>query len=465
MQRTLEELILALRGGGLEPGLSECIDALHAVRMVGLERRDDLREALGSTLAKNEVSREIFDDVFDRFFSFSAFSNLASNDAPAATVGDTPEGLERPDDPAPAVPADGLLRMIETGDRAGLARRLRAAEKTTGLTGAWLFTQRGLYTRRIMEAMGSGLLSAEETELERNASHQAAPPAAALRLVRLRQAREVLFREVRDHVARQLALYGTAASIKLRDSALTNESMARIERRDFDRVQRLVRKLARRLAARHSLRNRRRNSGRLDVRRTLALSAPYGGLMFETRWKDRVVEKPRVIAICDVSRSVQAHARFLLLLLYSLRDVLPDLRSFAFTHRLVDVSDRFDQDAPELAIERVLDQVGGTGTNYGTMLRDFAAQELPRVDRRTSVIFLGDARNNRADPQIEVMRVLHKRARRVVWLNPEPRSFWSLGDSEMPRYAPCCHVVRECGTLAQLERAVDGLLRSTGGNG
>lgn len=463
MQRTLEELILALRGGGLEPGLSECIDALRAARMVGLERRETLREALGSTLAKSEVSREIFDDVFDRFFSFAAFRCLASDHAPAAASLDAQDDPERHDGPSPAVPADGLLRMIETGDRAGLARRLRAAEKSTGLTGAWLFTQRGIYTRRIMEAMGSGLLSAEETELERSAPQAGSP--AALRLVRLRQAREVLFREVRDHVARQLALYGTAASTKLRDSALTNESLARIERRDFDRVQRLVRKLARRLAARHSLRNRRRNSGRLDIRRTLALSAPHGGLMFETRWKDRVVEKPRVIAICDVSRSVQAHARFLLLLLYNLRDVLPDLRSFAFTHRLVDVSDRFDQDSPELAIERVLDQVGGTGTNYGTMLRDFAAQELRRVDRRTSVIFLGDARNNRADPQIEVMRALHKRARRVVWLNPEPRSFWSLGDSEMPRYAPCCHVVRECGTLAQLERAVDGLLRSTGGNG
>ena len=145
--------------------------------------------------------------------------------------------------------------------------------------------------------------------------------------------------------------------------------------------------------------------------------------------------------------------------------MLPDVRSFAFTHRLVDVSGHFDRDPPHIAIERVLDQVGGTGTNYGTMLRDFATQELPKVDRRTAVIILGDGRSNRAEPEVEVMRELHKRARRVVWLNPEPRSFWALGDSEMPRYAPHCHTVRECGTLVQLERAVDNLLRNTGSNG
>lgn len=467
MQRTLEEFFLALRGSGLEPGLSECIDALRACRVIGFSRREDFREALGATLAKTDASRELFDDVFDRYFSFATFRDKAVGDSPASADLDfrnqSPD-QEQQEGLSPVSPVDHLLRMIETGDRAGLASRLRAAEKTAGLTSAWLFTQRGLYTRRIMEAMGSGLLSAEDTELDRSLSQGTSPNDAAERIDRLRNARQILFEEVRDHVARQLSLYGSATTAKLRDAALTSESLARIERRDFDRMHRLVRKLARRLATRHSLRHRRRRSGRLDIRATLARSAPYGGLMFDTRWKDRTINKPRVIAICDVSRSVQAHARFLLLLLYSLRDVLPGLRSFAFTHRLIDVSDRFEHDTPELAIERVLDQVGGTGTNYGTMLSDFAAQELPRVDRRTAVIFLGDARNNRADPQTEVMRTLHKRAHRVVWLNPEPRSFWNLGDSEMPRYAPLCHTVRECGTLAQLERAVDGLLRSTGGS-
>ncbi|MCI5103108.1 MAG: VWA domain-containing protein, partial [Algiphilus sp.] len=278
------------------------------------------------------------------------------------------------------------------------------------------------------------------------------------RHARLRGGRERLFAEVRGYVAERLQLNGSASLEQLRDGLMTDTPLARIDRRDFERMRRLVQRLARRLAARHARRQRR---GRLDLRRTLARNAPYGGVPFETCWRRRRIDKPRLIVVCDVSRSVQAHARFLLLLVYGLRELLPELRSFAFTDHLVDISARFDADPPQLAIERVLDQVGGSGTNYGSMLRDFAARELPGVDRRSAVIFLGDARNNRAAPETAVLRSLQQRARRVVWLNPEPRSHWGLGDSEMLRYAPCCDAVHECGTLGQLARAVDNLLSKT----
>ncbi len=453
MQRTLEEFLRALRGSGLAPGLAECLDAYRAALLVGPDDRTRLREALGSTLAKTAAQRALFDQVFERFFAFALFSPEAG--APADGAAQRPEQAEL----APAGrPADALLRMIETGDRAGLAWRLRQAEETVGLAGAWLPTQRGLYTRRMLDAMGAPALAAAQSELEAAVAGGGAPAPAQARLQRLCRARERLFVEVRDYVAQRLLLNGSAALEQLRDDLLADTALSRIERRDFERLRQLVQRLARRLAARHALRNRRERRGRLDLRRTLARNAAYDGVPFETCWRRRSVDKPRLIVVCDVSRSVQAYARFLLLLVYGLRELLPDLRSFAFTDHLVDVSARFDADPPQVAIERVLDQVGGSGTNYGSMLRDFAARELPRVDRRSAVIFLGDARNNRAAPETEVLRILQRRARRVVWLNPEPRSYWGLGDSEMLRYAPCCHAVHECGTLGQLARAVDKLL-------
>lgn len=450
MQRTLEEFLRALRGSGLESGLSECLDAYQAAVLVGPDDRGRLREALGATLAKTAEQRALFDQVFERFFTFGLFDPEAGE----ANGGAAPERA------APAEgPADALLRMIETGDRAGLARRLRQAEEAVGLAGGWLPTQRGLYTRRMLEAMGAPALAAEQAELEAAAAGGSAPaPAAQARQARLRRARERLFAEVRGYVAERLQLNGSASLEQLRDGLMTDTPLARIDRRDFERMRRLVQRLARRLAARHARRLRRQRRGRLDLRRTLARNAPYGGVPFETCWRRRRIDKPRLIVVCDVSRSVQAHARFLLLLVYGLRELLPELRSFAFTDHLVDISARFDADPPQLAIERVLDQVGGSGTNYGSMLRDFAARELPGVDRRSAVIFLGDARNNRAAPETAVLRSLQQRARRVVWLNPEPRSHWGLGDSEMLRYAPCCDAVHECGTLGQLARAVDNLL-------
>ena len=444
MQRTLEEFLRALRGSGLESGLSERLDAYQAAVLVGPDDRGRLREALGATLAKNAEQRALFDQVFERFFAFDLFQPEAGEAA----------GGVAPDDAAPSEqPADTLLRMIETGDRAGLARRLRQAEESVGLAGGWLPTQRGLYTRRMLDAMGAPALAAEQIEQEAAAADGSAP--AQARLQRLRRGRERLFVEVRGYVSERLQLNGSASLEQLRDGLLADAPLARIDRRDFERMRRLVQRLARRLAARHARRQRR---GRLDLRRTLARNAPYGGVPFETCWRRRRIDKPRLIVVCDVSRSVQAHARFLLLLVYGLRELLPELRSFAFTDHLVDISARFDADPPQLAIERVLDQVGGSGTNYGSMLRDFAARELPGVDRRSAVIFLGDARNNRAAPETAVLRSLRQRARRVVWLNPEPRSHWGLGDSEMLRYASCCDAVHECGTLGQLARAVDQLL-------
>ncbi|MCI5063750.1 MAG: VWA domain-containing protein [Algiphilus sp.] len=447
MQRTLEEFLRALRGSGLESGLSERLDAYQAAVLVGPDDRGRLREALGATLAKTAEQRALFDQVFERFFTFALFHPEA---------GEAKDGAA-PERAAPAEgPADALLRMIETGDRAGLARRLRQAEEAVGLAGGWLPTQRGLYTRRMLEAMGAPALAAEQAELEAAAAGGSAP--AQARHARRRRGRERLFAEVRGYVAARLQLNGSASLEQLRDGLMTDTPLARIDRRDFERMRRLVQRLARRLAARHARRQRR---GRLDLRRTLARNAPYGGVPFETCWRRRRIDKPRLIVVCDVSRSVQAHARFLLLLVYGLRELLPELRSFAFTDHLVDISARFDADPPQLAIERVLDQVGGSGTNYGSMLRDFAARELPGVDRRSAVIFLGDARNNRAAPETAVLRSLQQRARRVVWLNPEPRSHWGLGDSEMLRYAPCCDAVHECGTLGQLARAVDNLLSKT----
>lgn len=453
MQRTLEDFFRALRGSGLAPGLSECLDAYQAALLIGPGDRSRLREALGATLAKTAAHRALFDQVFDRFFAFALFTP----DAGAPTDG-TAQASDHAEASPSEKPADTLLRAIATGDRAGLARRLRQAEESIGLAQAWLPTQRGLYTRRMLDAMGAPALSAEQSEIEAALGSGAASASAQARLHALHHARERLFVEVRNYVAQRLQLNGSASVEQLHDDALTSAPLSRIERRDFDRMRRLVQRLARRLAARHALRYRRQRRGRLDLRRTLARNAAYDGLPFETCWRRRSIDKPRLIVICDVSRSVQAHARFLLLLVYGLRELLPDLRSFAFTDRLIDISARFDTDPPHVAVERVLDQVGGTGTNYGSMLRDFATQELPQIDRRSAVIFLGDARNNHSRPETEVLRTLRQRARRVVWLNPEPRSFWGLGDSEMLRYAPCCHAVHTCGTLGQLERAVDNLL-------
>jgi uncharacterized protein with von Willebrand factor type A (vWA) domain len=148
-----------------------------------------------------------------------------------------------------------------------------------------------------------------------------------------------------------------------------------------------------------------------------------------------------------------------LMFLYSLNDILPRVRSFAFSSHLGEVTDMFDQYPIEKAIEMVNFKYGGA-TDYGNSLLDFSSLALDDINSHTTVIILGDARNNNGDPKLEVMQSIYQRAGKVMWLNPESRKLWGSGDSEMNRYLSCCHYAAECNSLQQLERIVDQLLRN-----
>lgn len=460
MQATLEDFFKALRGSDLDVSLNAQIDAARATELVGWRERELLKSALGATLAKNLPDRAIFDDTFDRFFRFDSFGTGAvaqgKPGAPAQPQNPPPEGSgQGSGGPGGCQGSAGqaLSQLLMAGDSAALSRRMQQAARDVGLTDIWFFTQKGHYTQKIQQAMGLELLDREISDARRQTL-------APQRLADLELARKRLFNEVRNFVERKLAMYGTAPTRELHDEFLQSQKLSSIDRRDFARMHEIVRKMARRLAERHARRKRREQRGQLDFRRTQRANAAYGGVMFETYWRSTRVERPKVVAICDVSGSVRQYARFLLLFLYSLDELLSDVQSFAFTNHLVEVGATFEALPVEQAVDKVLNAVGGSGTDYGQMLLDLDEQLMHRIDHRTSVLVLGDARNNRGEARTEVMKTLYGRARRVIWLNPEPRSFWGLGDSEMKHYAPYCHIARECNSLRHLERTLDELLRS-----
>ena len=105
-------------------------------------------------------------------------------------------------------------------------------------------------------------------------------------------------------------------------------------------------------------------------------------------------------------------------------------------------------------------RIGLRPTNYGAALEDFDVLMGRKLDRRTTVIVLGDERSNFSDPRLDLMRRISEKARAVIWLNPEPETYWGQGDSRMDAYRRFCTIAKTCNTLRRLERIIDEVLRT-----
>jgi uncharacterized protein with von Willebrand factor type A (vWA) domain len=320
-----------------------------------------------------------------------------------------------------------------------------------GLQQIQMFTQKGQFTRKILDELGEEHIRNAVIDMER-----ADNPA----LAELQRYRDILRQQVRDYVERVYLLHAQGKTRQFMDEILSKTRLNNIEHMYLHKVHELVRKMAKKLAARHSRKRRQLKRGQLNMGKTIRKGIPNDGLMFNTYWRQVRKEKPQILAVCDVSGSVAAYAKFLLLFLYSLQDVLPKVRSFAFSSHLGEVSDFFDEHPVEKAIELVNWKYGGA-TDYGNSLMDFAKLALDDINSNTTVIILGDARNNNGDPKLDILQGIYQRARQVIWLNPESHRAWGTGDSEMLRYQSACHFTAECNNLKQLERIVDQLLKST----
>jgi uncharacterized protein len=440
MQRTLENFLRALRAVDVRVSPAEAIDAHRAVEQVGYADRELFRDALCATLAKSPEEVDRFEVCFDTFWRRDEI-HLPPPDAAA---------------PSPELGVDSDLgEMLMANDVAGLEQAMEMAAERAGAAEIRLSSQRNLVARRMLNEMGLPALDRMIGEAQRR--EDAAGQALARRL---EKGREALFEEAGRYVARQHDLYAKESARKLREELLAEEKLTAVDPNEMATMQTLVRRMAKRLASQYSRHMHRARRGQLDVRKTLRRSMPHGGVPFEIVWKTKTIDRPKIVALCDVSGSVAAASQFLLLFLYSLNEAVQRMDGFAFSDRLVPVGDLLNNEEADVAIAAVLKRIGMRSTDYGVALQDFCDLHLSKLDNRTTVIILGDGRTNYVDPRIDLMRMINERSRAVIWLNPEPETFWTRGDSEMERYRRFCHVVKTCNTLKGLERIIDDVLRT-----
>ena len=273
--------------------------------------------------------------------------------------------------------------------------------------------------------------------------------------------RERLRDRVRDFVERNLLLFAKGENEKFREELLKSSKLTNMERRDMDRMRVIVRAIAKKLAEKYGRNRKKKNRGQLDTRKTIRRNMAWESIPFITVWKQKKIDKPKVMVLCDVSGSVAAMAQFLLLFLYTLNEALSNIRSFAFAGNLIEVSEILEKKPIEEAITQIMMTVGFGSSNYGNALLDFEEGFFSAVDSKTTVIILGDARGNYNDPRTDIVQRLSERAKRLIWLNPEYKSSWGTGDSDMFRYGPYCHILTVCNTIRHLENIVTDMLKGS----
>lgn len=487
MQKVFADFIHTLRQQGVPISPAETLDALKTAELLGLQGKSRLRQGLGLVLAKNEQDKQTYEHYFDEFFKFAepasssgsealedgddleqqneqSSDELPSNDGASEVSSSSGQGGgesedneqdESSQDSATEVSASSPLgKMLQAADPAAIAMAIAKAGQQESVQNIQLFTQKPLFSYRMMNRMGNEALNQELLALD--ASNELAQQRLANRL---RSAQAQLQEQVKDYVEQQYLLYAEAKGQQLRETTLQKVKLTNIDNHYMQQMADLVRKAAKRLASLHSRKRKLRKRGLLDVRKTIAANAAYDGVLFHTRWKTTVVDRPKVMVICDVSGSVSRVARFLLLFVHSLQEVLPRSRSFVFSSDMGEVTDLFKENKLEEALAEIMSKWANQSTSYDKALADFSDNTLKDVDQKTTVIMLGDARNNNGNGRADIWQKVYLQAGRVLWLNPEHINCWDTGDSIMASYRPYCSEVHCCNSLRDLERILGNLLK------
>ena len=445
----LRDFIHILRSSDLRISTSESIDAMNIVSEVGLDDKSLLKDSLSFSLAKTLREKEIFNKCFDNFFEEN-YMNLKGEKLPQENH---EEDIEFDDLNNIENTQKNLEELYKNSDKISLMTAMALAARDANLQDIKLFTQVGMFTRKIFDEMGLETLN--------NDIFQAAREGDGKREGELKNIRENLRLEIRDYVENQVKLRTTNAGKQLREDALSQMRLTQADKSDYQIMSGIIKKMARRLISVHSRRKRKSQRGVLDVRSTIRANQEYDGILFETVWKKSKVDRPKIVALCDVSGSVANVSRFFLMFLHSLTEILPNVRTFAFSNKAGEVTDLFESKDIEVAAAETLLLNGGGSTDYGQAFVDLEGLLENNIDRKTTVIILGDARSNYGDPRCDILKTIQEKSKRILFLNPEPKSVWGTGDSEMLRFVPYCSKSKVCSSLFDLERVVDDMLRSS----
>jgi hypothetical protein len=485
-----------LRLFGVRVSVAEAADAMLAAAQPGvLADRQTLRAALRVTLIKDRRDDELFDELFTAFFSLRpiagpagehghshAHDDLAdTGELESFTVSEEPSELPQQGH-SHGKPADirDYFRQEDLAQQYNLhqeANKIDLASVTDEIVlskegvdsardaGAWvqLETDRlhnpGL-PGQLAPATGHRVdtaLTVAQQEVLLGWLETADADLDEQALAMLRRQLAGIIADLPELLRRYLDKIGSAVVEARVAKGGRTETVDEQERAELEEA---LRRLAHQLRGARTSRQRNTPRGRVNPGRTMRKNMRYEGIPFQPVTTSRTADKPRLLLLTDVSLSVRATARFTLHLVYGVQSLFTQTRSFAFVDAPVEITELFAEHPLERALGLVFDGLPAGGlldvdasSDYGATFTQLLSEHSAALDRRTTLIVLGDGRGNGNDARLDTFQEITRRVRETIWLTPESRYSWGLGACDLPRYAEFCDRVQVVADLTGLQRA------------
>ena len=452
------------RAAGLRVSTSEVLDCMDQLQAIDPVEEEEFKTLLRANFAKSRREQAKFDHLYHLFFHEMRTDLNSQSESVAGHVSDVLDMLR--ENISSEAEMQAIMDMV-AGDPSAYLELLRQMQTEGQSAPEAKGSNLGQLARRLQIMMD--LNDVRELIKQFLADHTPGPGVAETIDYQSRREIEAYFEE----------RLGTAQSLLTKEPRPDNESLklatshenhlqqlgekpfVSLSPKEVEEMRETIDFLVAKLKDTIGRRYARKTSGVLDVKKTLRQASKYQGVPVELIFKSKPPRKGRIVTICDVSGSVWSAARFMLNLLYSVAERFMGVRSFIFVNSLAEVSNTFEKYEINEAIENVLRHAEieyGARTDYGAMLRHFRRDYMDILNKKTTLIIIGDGRSNYSNPEADILDEMRDKCRRVIWLNPESELFWNTGDSEMRTYQAYCHEYRPCQNLNQLMEFIKDLV-------
>jgi len=458
MDDRIIEFVRGLRAAGVRVSMAESVDAMRAVEVLGVTDKELFRQSMRTTLVKESDDFAVFEELFPLYFGSGG---PAMQNAMEELSEDEQEMLK-----AALQALSGRLQQLMdwlTSGEGPTKEELEQLAEQAGVQWANNPQEAKWVTRRMLQQMGMAHLEQQLRELMEKLAEMGMSQEAIEKLMGVVEAnREALAEQAAQQVGRQIAEQRANRPEELFGSDLMHKPFENLTDEEANLLRKEVQRLVAQLRSRAALRRKKGKEGKFDSKGTMRANQRYGGVPMEIKFKRKKL-KPSLVLICDVSRSMLSVAEFMLRLTYELQDQVAKTRSFGFYADMEEISVVIAGNRASDAVDGVMNTFYGRApqhyaTDLGHSLETFFDNWLDSVNHRTTVVILGDGRNNYNSPRIDLIKDIQRRSRRLIWFNPENPRQWGTGDSDMLEYAPLCDQVYMVRNLAQLSTAVDKLM-------